>query len=459
MDSTPVTSVTMNPLRRVLVANRGEIAVRVIRACHQVGAEAVAVYSEADADAVHVRMADDARPIGPPQAAKSYLNIDALIAAAKDTGADAVHPGYGFLSENAEFAQAVTSAGFTFVGPTARAIAAMGDKARARVLAKQAGVPLVPGSGLVSSLDEAVAAAGRVGYPVLVKAAAGGGGRGIRPAGDEAELRDVLPAAQREAAASFGNDAVYVERSISRARHIEVQVLADMAGQVVHCYERECSLQRRRQKIFEEAPAPGLAPDLRDRMTAAAISLARQVGYTGAGTAEFLVDGDDFYFMEMNTRIQVEHPVTELVTGLDLVAEQLRVAAGEPLSVRQEDIALRGHAVECRINAEDPAKRFMPKPGTVTTLEVPGGPGIRIDHALTPGAVVSPFYDSLVAKLCAWGSTRAEALARAGQALSELEIGGLTTTTSLHRRLLEVPEVRSGNYHTSWLEEFLARPA
>ena len=443
-------------LRRVLVANRGEIAVRVIRACHHLGAEAVAVYSEADAEAPHVRKADDARLIGPPQAARSYLDIDALIGAAKDTGADAVHPGYGFLSENAAFARAVTGAGLVFIGPTAETIAAMGDKARARDLARQADVPLVPGSGIVATPDEAVAAAERVGYPVLVKAAAGGGGRGIRPAGDEAELRAVIPSARREAAASFGSDHVYVERSITRARHVEVQVLADSLGNVVHCYERECSLQRRRQKLFEEAPAPGLAPGLRDRMTAAAVRLARQAGYTGAGTVEFLVDGEDFYFMEMNTRIQVEHPVTELVTGLDLVAEQLRVAAGQPLSCRQEDVELRGHAVECRINAEDPDRKFLPRPGTVAALELPGGPGVRIDHALAPGAVIPPFYDSLVAKLCAWGTSRPQALARAAQALAELEITGLTTTASLHRRLLEVPDVRSGDYHTSWLEEFLA---
>ena len=443
------------PFRRVLVANRGEIAVRVIRACHQLGVEAVAVYSEADADSAHVRKADDSRLIGPPRAARSYLDIDALIAAAKDAGADAVHPGYGFLSENAGFARAVTSAGLTFVGPSAAAIAAMGDKARARVLAEEAGVPLVPGSGVVDNVEEAVAAAGRVGYPVLVKAAAGGGGRGIRPAADDAALRSVLPAARREAAASFGSDAVYVERSLSPARHIEVQVLADQFGTVVHCYERECSLQRRRQKLFEEAPAPGLSPDLRDRMTTAAVRLARRVGYAGAGTVEFLVASGDFYFMEMNTRIQVEHPITELVTGLDLVAEQLRVAAGQPLSVGQEDIAVRGHAVECRINAEDPDKKFLPKPGTVTTLELPGGPGIRIEHALAPGTTIPPFYDSLVAKLCAWGSSRPQALARASQALAELEIGGLTTTAPLYRRLLEVPDVRSGRYHTAWLEDFL----
>jgi acetyl-CoA carboxylase biotin carboxylase subunit len=444
------------PFRRVLVANRGEIAVRVIRACHQLGVEAVAVYSEADADAAHVRKADDGRLIGPPQAARSYLDIDALIAAAKDAGADAVHPGYGFLSENAGFARAVTSAGLTFVGPSAAAIAAMGDKARARALAEEAGVPLVPGSGVVDNVEEAVAAAGRVGYPVLVKAAAGGGGRGIRPATDDAALRSVLPAARREAAASFGSDAVYVERSLSPARHIEVQVLADQLGTVVHCYERECSLQRRRQKLFEEAPAPGLSPDLRDRMTTAAVRLARRVGYAGAGTVEFLVASGDFYFMEMNTRIQVEHPITELVTGLDLVAEQLRVAAGQPLSVGQEDIGVRGHAVECRINAEDPDKKFLPKPGTVTTLELPGGPGIRIEHALAPGTTIPPFYDSLVAKLCAWGSSRPQALARASQALAELEIGGLTTTAPLLRRLLEVPDVRSGHYHTAWLEDFLS---
>jgi acetyl-CoA carboxylase, biotin carboxylase subunit len=443
------------PFRRVLVANRGEIAVRVIRACHQLGVEAVAVYSEADADSAHVRKADDARLIGPPQAGRSYLDIDALIAAAKDAGADAVHPGYGFLSENAGFARAVTSAGLTFVGPSAAAIAAMGDKARARVLAEEAGVPLVPGSGVVDTVEEAVAAAGRVGYPVLVKAAAGGGGRGIRPAADDAALRSVLPAARREAAASFGSDAVYVERSLSPARHIEVQVLADQLGTVVHCYERECSLQRRRQKLFEEAPAPGLSPDLRDRMTTAAVRVARRVGYAGAGTVEFLVASGDFYFMEMNTRIQVEHPITELVTGLDLVAEQLRVAAGQPLSVGQEDIGVRGHAVECRINAEDPDKKFLPRPGTVTTLELPGGPGIRIEHALAPGTTIPPFYDSLVAKLCAWGSSRPQALARASQALAELEIGGLTTTAPLHRRLLEVPDVRSGRYHTAWLEDFL----
>jgi len=443
------------PFRRVLVANRGEIAVRVIRACHQLGVEAVAVYSEADADSAHVRKADDSRLIGPPQAARSYLDIDALIAAAKDAGADAVHPGYGFLSENAGFARAVTSAGLTFVGPSAAAIAAMGDKARARVLAQEAGVPLVPGSGVVDNVEEAVAAAGRVGYPVLVKAAAGGGGRGIRPAADDAALRSVLPAARREAAASFGSDAVYVERSLSPARHIEVQVLADQLGTVVHCYERECSLQRRRQKLFEEAPAPGLSPDLRDRMTTAAVRLARRVGYAGAGTVEFLVASGDFYFMEMNTRIQVEHPITELVTGLDLVAEQLRVAAGQPLSVGQEDIAVRGHAVECRINAEDPDKKFLPRPGTVTTLELPGGPGVRIEHALAPGTTIPPFYDSLVAKLCAWGGSRPQALARASQALAELEIGGLTTTAPLLRRLLEVPDVRSGRYHTAWLEDFL----
>jgi acetyl-CoA carboxylase, biotin carboxylase subunit len=450
MDPTPVAG---KPVRRVLVANRGEIAVRVIRACHLLGLEAVAVYSEADAGAAHVRKADDSRLIGPPQAALSYLDIDALIGAAKDAGADAVHPGYGFLSENAGFAQAVTSAGLTFVGPPAATIAAMGDKARARVLAGEAGVPLIPGSGLVGSADEAAAAAGRIGYPVLVKAAAGGGGRGIRPAGDEAALRSVLPAAQREAAASFGSDAVYLERRISRARHIEVQVLADSLGSVVHCYERDCSLQRRRQKLFEETPAPGLPPGLRDQMTAAAVRLAQRVGYAGAGTVEFLVDGDDFYFMEMNTRIQVEHPITELVTGLDLVAEQLRVAAGEPLSVRQEDISRSGHAVECRINAENYARGFLPSPGQVTGYHEPGGPGVRVDSALVSPGLVSPNYDPMIAKLIVHAPTRNEALDRMRRALLEYVITGIHTNIAYHMAVIANEDFRAGDYSTAFIEQ------
>ena len=359
-------------------------------------------------------------------------------------------------SENAGFAHAVTSAGLTFVGPPAATIAAMGDKARARVLAGQAGVPLIPGSGLVGSADEAVAAAGRIGYPVLVKAAAGGGGRGIR-AGDEAAA--ALGAAGR---AAGGGSVVRQRRRVRGAAHLPGPAHRGAgAGRLPR--QRSCTATSGTARCSgggrscsRRLPRPACRLALRDQMTAAAVRLARRVGYAGAGTVEFLVDGDDFYFMEMNTRIQVEHPITELVTGLDLVAEQLRVAAGQPLSVRQEDISRSGHAVECRINAEDPDKKFMPRPGTVTALELPGGPGIRIEHALAPGTVVSPFYDSLVAKLCAWGTSRPQALARASQALAELEIGGLTTTAPLYRRLLEVPDVRSGRYHTTWLEEFLA---
>lgn len=446
----------MTTLRRVLVANRGEVALRVIRACHQLGIEAVAVYSDADANAAHTLHADDAYHIGPSPAGKSYLNTEALLATAKEAGADAIHPGYGFLSENADFAEAAASAGLTFVGPSGDAIAAMGDKARARSLAGEAGVPLVPGSDVVTTASEAAAAAAEAGYPVLVKAAAGGGGRGIRVAGDETELHEVLPTAGREANAAFGSDAVYIEKYLARPRHVEVQVLADGHGNVVHCYERECSLQRRRQKLFEETPAPGLPADLREQMTGAAVRLARAVGYTSAGTVEFLVAGDEFFFIEMNTRIQVEHPITELVTGVDLVAQQLRIAAGVPLPFRQEAIKPRGHAVECRINAEDPSNNFMPAPGRIEFLETPGGPGIRVDHALAQGGAIVPFYDSLAAKLCAWGADRAQALARARQALSELRIDGVATTAMLHRRLLDTPEIQAGNYDTAWLEHYLA---
>lgn len=443
-------------LRRVLVANRGEVALRIIRACRQLGIEAIAVYSDADAEAPHTCRADAAYHLGPSPAGKSYLNTEALLAAAKGAGADAVHPGYGFLSENAGFVEAVTAAGLTFVGPPGEAIAAMGDKARARALAREAGVPLVPGSDLVDSADEAAAAAAEAGYPVLVKAAAGGGGRGIRIAGDEAELRSVLPVAQREAAAAFGSDAVYVEKYLTRPRHVEVQVLADAHGTVVHCGERECSLQRRRQKLFEEAPAPGLPQHLCGEMTAAAVRLARTAGYRSAGTVEFLVADDAYFFIEMNTRIQVEHPITELITGVDLVAQQLCIAAGEPLPITQDAIAPRGHAIECRINAEDPDNNFMPAPGQITALDVPGGPGVRVDHALAAGSAVVPFYDSLIAKLCAWGTDRGQALSRARQALAELSIDGVATTAVLHERLLATPQIQTGDYDTTWLEQYLA---
>ncbi|HSK59174.1 MAG TPA: biotin carboxylase N-terminal domain-containing protein, partial [Actinomycetospora sp.] len=366
----------MTGLGSVLVANRGEIALRVVRACRELGIRSVAVYSDADAQAAHVRMADDAVHVGKSSATKSYLNEDAILEAARSAGVDAVHPGYGFLSERPSFAAAVEEAGLTFVGPPSSVIATMGDTASARALARRAGVPVVPGSDEVASVEDAVAAAEEVGYPVLVKASAGGGGRGIRPAASADELRTVVAEAQREASSAFGSDKVYLERALQGPKHVEVQVLADTHGGVVHCYERECSLQRRRQKILEEAPAPGLDPSVRESLCAAAVDLARAVGYVGAGTVEFLVEGSgdaaEFFFIEMNTRIQVEHPITEWVTGIDLVAEQLRVAGGGPLSVTQHDVVCRGASIEFRVNAEDPDQDFMPAPGEVTGLELPG---------------------------------------------------------------------------------------
>ncbi|GAA4925018.1 acetyl-CoA carboxylase biotin carboxylase subunit [Actinomycetospora succinea] len=444
-------------LQSVLVANRGEIALRVVRACRELGIRAVAVYSDADAEAAHVRMADDAAHLGKSAASKSYLNADAVLEAARSAGVDAVHPGYGFLSERPAFAAAVEEAGLVFVGPPSSVISTMGDKAAARTVARRAEVPVVPGSDEVASVDDAVAAAEEVGYPVLVKASAGGGGRGIRPAATADELRDVVVEAQREAASAFGSDAVYVERALQGPKHVEVQVLADTHGNVVHCFERECSLQRRRQKILEEAPAPGLSPAIRESLCDAAVRLSREVGYVGAGTVEFLVEGDEFFFIEMNTRIQVEHPITEWVTGLDLVAEQLRIAGGAELSVGQDDIVCRGASIEFRVNAEDPDQDFLPSPGEVTGLELPGGPGVRVDTALMAGDVVPPFYDSLVAKLSVWAPTRAEALARGRRALAEYRVDGLPTTIGLHRRLLDERAVVDGTYDITTLETWLAQ--
>jgi acetyl-CoA carboxylase, biotin carboxylase subunit len=443
-------------LSSVLVANRGEIALRVVRACRELGIRAVAVYSDADASAAHVRMADDAVHVGKSAASKSYLSEDAILAAARSSGVDAVHPGYGFLSERPSFAAAVEEAGLVFVGPPSSVISTMGDKAAARAVARSADVPVVPGSDEVASVDDAVAAAEEVGYPVLVKASAGGGGRGIRPAASADELRTVVVEAQREAASAFGSDAVYLERALQGPRHVEVQVLADTHGGVVHCFERECSLQRRRQKILEEAPAPGLSSDLRSALCDAAVRLASQVGYVGAGTVEFLVEGSEFFFIEMNTRIQVEHPITEWITGIDLVAEQLRIAGGAPLSVAQDDVVRRGAAIEFRVNAEDPDQDFLPSPGSVEALELPGGPGVRVDTALMAGDVVPPFYDSLVAKLSVWAPTRAEALARGRRALAEYRVDGLPTTIGLHRRLLDEPAVVDGTYDITTLESWLA---
>lgn len=448
-------------IHKVLVANRGEIALRIIRAARELGMRTVAVYSEADRDALATRMADEAVLIGPSHATRSYLNTEALLDAARSTGVQAVHPGYGFLSENAAFAQAVSDAGLIFVGPDAATISTMGDKAAARACAQKAGVPTVPGSeGVLSSLDEALTHAAVIGYPLMIKAAAGGGGRGIRVVRDEAELRAQMPQAQAEAQAAFGEAGVYLERYLPRARHIEVQVLGD-GSNAVHLYERECSLQRRRQKVLEEAPSPALAPATRQKLCESAAQLARSVGYRGAGTLEYLYDDSrgagEFYFIEMNTRIQVEHPITEAITGVDLVREMLRIADGEPLRWRQQDIAIRGAAIECRINAEDPTRNFAPSPGRVEHVRWPGGPGVRVDSMLYPGCAVPPYYDSLLAKLIVWDEDRAAALARMARALDEVELAGVHSTLALHRELLEDADVLAGRYHTNYLEAWMQR--
>jgi acetyl-CoA carboxylase, biotin carboxylase subunit len=446
-------------LKKVLVANRGEIALRVLRACQELEIPAVAVYSDADEEALHVRHADEAVNIGPPPAGKSYLNVEALIEAAKESGAEAVHPGYGFLAENASFAAACRDAGLEFVGPSPEAIERMGNKSAARRIALEADVPVVPGSEDAPSDDDAVETAEEIGYPVMVKAAAGGGGRGIRVAEDEEELRKAVRVARQEAEKAFGDGSLYLEKLLVGPRHVEVQVMGDHDGNVIHLYERECSMQRRRQKIIEEAPSPGITPEVREAMSEAAVRLAREVEYVSAGTVEFLVEkgeaGDEFYFIEMNTRIQVEHPVTETLTGVDLVKEQLRVAGGEPLSLRQEDVPFEGHAIEFRINAEDPDQDFMPSPGEISFLDVPGGPGVRVDSAIYQGYKIPPFYDSMVAKLIVWALTREEAISRARRALREYRLEGIKTTIPLHMRLLEDDAFRSGEYHTGYLEELL----
>jgi acetyl-CoA carboxylase biotin carboxylase subunit len=426
-----------------------------VRACQELGVAAVAVYSDADESALHVRHADEAVRIGPPPAGKSYLDVEALIDAAKETDAEAVHPGYGFLAENAAFAAACREAGLTFVGPSAEAIQKMGNKSAARRLAREAKVPVVPGSDDASSADEAAKTAGGIGYPIMVKAAAGGGGRGIRVAEDEDELRKAVQVARREAEAAFGDGTLYLEKLLVAPRHVEVQVMGDHEGNVIHLYERECSMQRRRQKVLEEAPSPGISPGVREKMAEAAVRLAREAGYANAGTVEFLVEDEEFYFIEMNTRIQVEHPVTEMLTGVDLVKEQIRIAAGDPLSLEQEDVPMVGHAMEFRINAEDPDQDFMPSPGEISRLEVPGGPGVRVDSAIYQGYQIPPFYDSMVGKLIVWALTREEAISRAIRALREYRLEGIKTTIPLHLRLLKGEAFRSGEYHTGYLEELL----
>ncbi len=445
------------PIRSLLVANRGEIAVRIVRAARELGIHTVQAHSTADADSLAVRLADEAIEIGPAQAAKSYLDIGAVVAAARTAGVDAVHPGYGFLAENPAFADAVENAGLTFVGPRGDTIRLMGDKVAGRAAAIRAGVPTIPGSeGRIDDFEAARAIVEHTGFPVMIKAAAGGGGRGIRVARDAAEFAQMMPVASAEAQAAFGDGGVYVEKLIERARHIEVQVLGD-GRDVIHLFERECSLQRRRQKVWEEAPSPVLSPESRERLCAAAVALASAVDYRGAGTLEFLYDdvSHDFYFIEMNTRIQVEHPVTELVTGVDLVREMLLIAGGTPLRYRQEDITLGGHAIEVRINAEDPSNGFMPFPGKVGDLRIPGGPGVRFDTMLYAGYQIPPFYDSLLGKLIVWGEDRAHAIARLKRALHELEVGGVKTTRPLHMALADDEAVGAAAFHTGWLETWL----
>jgi acetyl-CoA carboxylase biotin carboxylase subunit len=444
-------------IRTLLIANRSEIALRIQRAARELGIRVVQAHSAADRDSLPVRLADEAVEIGPPPAKKSYLAIPAIIEAAEKVGADAVHPGYGFLAENGEFADACEVEGLVFVGPTGDTIRAMGDKVEARRLAAEAGVPTVPGSaGRIHELEEAREVLERTGFPVMIKAAAGGGGRGIRVARDGDELARLWPQARAEALAAFGDGGLYLEKRIERARHVEVQVLGD-GHRVIHLFERDCSLQRRRQKVWEEAPAVRLDPAIREKLCAAAVRLAERVRYKGAGTVEFLFDeaSGAFYFLEMNTRIQVEHPVTEEITGIDLVKAMLEIAGGAPLPFRQEEVGVRGHAIEVRINAEDPARDFAPHPGRIASLELPGGPGVRIDAALFAGYEVPPFYDSLLVKLITRGRDRAEALARLERALAELAIGGIPTTAGLHRLLVRAPEVRNWDVHTDWLEPWL----
>jgi len=444
----------------VLVANRGEIALRVIRACRELGIRTVAVYSQADADSLHVKLADEAFCIGPPSGQRSYLHIPALISTAVVTGADAIHPGYGFLSENANFAEICADHRIKFIGPSAKAIESMGDKSSAREAMRKAGVPIVPGSrGLIENEPEAFRLAAKIGFPVIVKATAGGGGRGMRIAHDDAQLASSLAAARSEASAAFGDAGIYLEKFLKPIRHVEIQILADGKGEYIHLGERDCSVQRRHQKLIEESPCPVLTPELRKKMGDAAVRAAREIKYEGAGTVEFILSDGEFYFMEMNTRIQVEHPVTECVTGVDLIKEQIRVAAGLPMSVKQEDIRFQGHAIECRINAEDPERSFLPCPGKIDAYIAPGGPGVRVDSHAYPGYSIPPFYDSLVSKLIVWGRDRTEAIQRMQRALDEYAITGIKTTIPFHQKVLAHPSFQNGDVSTDFVEKHLSPAA
>jgi acetyl-CoA carboxylase, biotin carboxylase subunit len=440
--------------KKILIANRGEIALRIIRACKELGIKTVTVHSTIDAESLHVRFADESICIGPADSAASYRNIPAILSAAEITDSEAIHPGYGFLAESANFAEMCETAGIKFIGPTPENIRLMGDKAKAKETMAKAGVPVIPGSkGTVSSEDEILTLATKIGYPVIIKASAGGGGRGMRVVHSAGSLINSFLTAQAEAMSSFGNPEVYIEKFISEPRHVEVQILADEKGNIIHLGERDCSVQRRHQKLIEESPSPAITPKMRKKMGEVAVSAAKAVKYRNAGTVEFIVSGDKFFFMEMNTRIQVEHPVTEMVTGIDLVKEQIKAAAGLPLKYRQDDIKIDGHSFECRINAEDPQK-FTPCPGTITTFNAPGGPGVRVDTAVYSNYTVPPNYDSMIAKLIVHGIDREEAMARMSRALEEFIIEGIKTTVPLHRRVFLDPVFRSGKYSTSFLEKF-----
>jgi acetyl-CoA carboxylase biotin carboxylase subunit len=439
--------------KKILITNRGDVALRVLRACKELNIPSVVVHSTADADSMPVRLADESVCIGPPSSADSYLNVPAILSAVAITGADAVHPGVGFLSENADFAEIVAAHGLTFIGPEPLHIRAMGDKVEAKITAAAAGLPLVPGSpGAVSSIEDAKKIGAEVGYPLIVKAASGGGGRGMKVAETEDDLAEAFSAARSEAKAAFGDDTVYIERYLGQPRHIEVQVIADSHGNVVHLGERECSVQRRHQKLFEEAPSPALTAEMRDKIGTIAAKATRKMGYLGVGTMEFLFDDGEFFFIEMNTRLQVEHPITEAITGVDLVREQIRIAAGHPLLFSQEDVAFTGHAIECRINAEHP-ETFIPTPGKVTSFHAAGGPGVRIESCLYSGYTVPPYYDSLIAKLIVHGDDRKHCLARLKRALKEFVVEPIPTTLTLHQRLVDAPAIKDGSYNIRWLEE------